>query len=555
MIKTRPQKIFSSFIPHHEFSPPNLIEVQRASFDLFLQKGLRELFEEISPIADFSGKDLALSFTDYYLDEPKFDEAAAKQHSVSYEAALRARARLENKRTGEIKEQEIYFGDFPLMTKRGTFIINGVERVVVSQLIRSSGVFFSAEFVKGRKLFGAKVIPNRGAWLEFDTDIDNVISVKIDRKRKVPVTTLLNAFGIEDIETRFADVDTHPENRYIDATRERDIAKNQADAFIEIYKRIRPGDLATADNARQLIEGMFFRFERYDLARVGRYKMNQRLALKTSHDDPKMRIFRPEDLVAIVRELIRLNNSPHEQPDDIDHLGNRRVRTFGELLQNKLRVGLARMERIIRDRMSTLDIYTLTPAQLINARPLMAAVKEFFASSQLSQFMDQVNPLSELEHKRRLSAMGPGGLTRERAGFDVRDVHVSHYGRICPIQTPEGPNIGLVGHLAIYARINEFGFIETPYRKVKHGKVTNEIIYLNASQEARENIAHAGEPYGKDGRFLNDFVEARIHGEPGVLARDEVTYTDVAPQQFISVATSLIPFLENDDATRALMGS
>ncbi len=558
MPQNRNKKIFTFFSPLKPFPFPNLIEIQLNSYETFLKKGLRELFDKISPIRDFTGKDLELSFGDYYLDEPKFDEPATKQHGLSYEAPLRAQIRLENKRTGEIKEQEIYLGEFPIMTKRGTFIVNGVERVIVSQLIRSSGVFFTADYIKGRKLFGAKVIPNRGAWLEFDTDSSNVINVKIDRKRKVPVTTLMRAFGImkdDEIRKAFSDVDTDPDSRYIETTLTRDPSKDQSEAFIEIYKRIRPGDLATADNARQLIEGMFFRFERYDLARVGRYKMNQRLGMKTSFENPESRIFRPEDLMAIVHEIVRLNNNPHEKADDIDNLGNRRIRTFGELLQNKLRVGLARMERTVRDRMSTLDVYTVTPAQLINARPLMAAIKEFFTSSQLSQFMDQVNPLSELEHNRRLSAMGPGGLTRERAGFDVRDVHASHYGRICPIQTPEGPNIGLVGHLAIYARVNEFGFIETPYRRVQNGRITDEIIYLDAAEEAKENIVHAGELVSKDGRFVNDYVEARIKGEPGVIARDEANYVDVSPQQFISVATGLIPFLENTDATRALMGS
>lgn len=548
-------KHFSKY-PKSVYSFPNLIEAQLDSYQWFLDHGLKELFEEVSPIKDYSGKDLELSFEDHSLDEPKCNEAEAKKYGLSYEAALRAKIKLNNKKTKEVKEQEIFLTDFPLITPRGTFVVNGVERVIVSQLIRSPGVFFTSQYSRGRKLCGAKVIPNRGAWLEFEIDANGVISVKIDRKRKVPVTALIRAFGIEkdeEISNYFKDVDTGSV-KHIEETLKRDPSKNQAEGLIEVYKRIRPGDLAVVDNARQLIENMFFNFDRYDLAGVGRFKMNQRLGID-SPIDKEHRILKPKDLILIVKEIIRLNNDPKAVSDDIDHLGNRRVRALGELLQNKLRVGFARMERIVRDRMSTFDIYALTSAQLINSRPLIAAVKEFFTSSQLSQFMDQVNPLAELEHKRRLSAMGPGGLARERAGFEVRDVHSSHYGRICPIQTPEGPNIGLVGHLATYARLNKYGFIETPYRKVKDGRVTKEIIYLDASEEQKYIIAHASVPLDKDSRFSNQKVEARIQGEPGVANRDKIDYVDVSPYQCVSVATALIPFLEQDDANRALMGS
>lgn len=536
---------------------PDLIELQRDSFKWFRDKGLKELFEEVSPIRDWSGKDLDLYFGDYYFDEPKYTEAEAKSQNVSFEAPLRVKLRLVNRKTQEVKEQEIYLGEFPLMTEHGTFIVNGVERVVVSQLIRSSGAFFTAASARGRKLFGAKIIPNRGAWLEFETDHDNTIYVKIDRKRKVPVTSLLRAFGIADDESllaTFKDVDTDPENHYIETTIKRDAARNQGEGFIEVYKRLRPGDLATVDNAQQMIEAMFFDFERYDMAKVGRWKFNLRLGLNVPMDK-EHRILRPEDLVLVIKEIIKLNNTPGAQPDDIDHLANRRVRALGELLQNKLRVGMARIERIVKDRMTTLDVAAITPAQLVNIRPFMAAVKEFFTTSQLSQFMDQVNPLAELEHKRRISAMGPGGLTRERAGFEVRDVHTTYYGRICPIQTPEGPNIGLIGTLASFARVNEFGFLETPYRKVKNGRVTNELIYLNAYEEQKFSIAHAGMPLTKDGHFVDDRVEARVHGQAAITKPERIGYMDVSPQQFISVATSLIPFLEHDDATRALMGS
>ena len=536
---------------------PDLIEVQMDSFAWFRDQGLKELFEEVSPIRDWSGKDLDLYFAEYYFDEPKYNETEAKHQNVSYEAPLRVKLRLVNRKTQEVKEQEIYLGEFPLITPRGTFIVNGVERVVVSQLIRSSGVFFTAQPVRGRKLFGAKIIPNRGAWLEFETDYDNAIYVKIDRKRKVPVTALLRAFGIDTDEkllAAFKDVDTDPENHFIESTIKRDASRNQGEGFIEVYKRLRPGDLATVDNAQQMIEAMFFDFERYDMAKVGRWKFNLRLGLDIPLDKEN-RILRPEDLVLVIKEIIKLNNTPGAQPDDIDHLANRRVRALGELLQNKLRVGMARIERIVKDRMTTLEVDAITPAQLVNVRPFMAAVKEFFTTSQLSQFMDQVNPLAELEHKRRISAMGPGGLTRERAGFEVRDVHTTYYGRICPIQTPEGPNIGLIGTLASFARVNEFGFLETPYRTVKNGKVTDEIIYMNAYEEQKFSIAHAGMHLTKDGHFVDERVEARVHGQAALTKPERIGYMDVSPQQFISVATSLIPFLEHDDATRALMGS
>jgi DNA-directed RNA polymerase subunit beta len=455
---------------------PDLIEIQKDSYRWFIEQGIRELFDEISPVTDFIGRDLELVFGDYYLDEPKFDEKTSMVKNINFEAPLRVKAKLSNKRTQDVKEQEIYLGDVPIMTDRGTFVVNGIERVVVSQLVRSSGVFFTQEMYRGRHYYGAKIIPNRGAWLEMETDQSNVIWVKIDRKRKAPVTALLRAFGIgsnEEIKKLFEKADTHPSIRYIDATLEKDPSASEDDGMIEVYKRIRPGDLATVDNARSLVSSMFWNTARYDLGKVGRYKFVQRFGLagypQEFLDDPQKRVLTKDDLVTIISEIIRLNIT-QEEADDVDHLGNRRVRAVGELVQNRFRVGLARMERIVKDRMSTMDMTALTPGKLVNARPVIGAIREFFMSSQLSQFMDQTNPLAELEHKRRLSAMGPGGLSRERAGFDVRDVHPTHYGRICPIATPEGPNIGLVGHLSSFARVNEYGFIETPYRKVVKGK-------------------------------------------------------------------------------------
>ncbi len=551
-MKNLPVKVFSSHkgmvVPQ-----PNLAEIQINSYKWILADGLKELFAEVSPIKDYAGKDLELHFVDYNFDEPKYDEEYAKFKDLTYEASLRVKVKLINNKTKQEKEQEVYFGDFPLMTDRGTFIINGVERVVVSQLIRSPGVYFTANIVRGRKFFGAKVIPNRGAWLEFETEVDGAITVKIDRRRKAPVTDLMRIFGLaeeEEMARALAGADTGALS-YLQQTLKKDAAKNTDEAYIEIYRRIRPGDLATVDNALSLIDSMFQRADRYDLSQVGRFKLNQRLAFEKK----ETRLLDQEDLVGIIREIIRLNNEQMAEPDDIDHLGNRRIRTAGELLQNKLRIGLARMKRIVQDRMSTFDINTLTPVQLVNARPLVSVVKDFFSSSQLSQFMDQVNPLAEVEHKRRISAMGPGGLTRERAGFEVRDVHRSHYGRLCPIQTPEGANIGLVNHLANYARLNNLGFLETPYIVVKNGSVTKEVVWVDAIEEERHKIAHGGAKIDEKGRFVDDFVGARIKGEPSLCAREEVDLMDVAPRQGISVATALIPFLEHDDANRALMGS
>ncbi len=536
---------------------PNLIEIQTQSYRWFFEKGLKELFEEVSPVKDFTGKNLELHFGQYFLDKPKFTELVAKERNTTYEAPLYVQVKLLNKAKNKTKTQDVYLGDFPLMTNRGTFVINGVERVVVSQLIKSPGVFFSAVYGRGRNYYGAKVIPNRGAWLELDTDLNGVIGVKIDRKRRIPITALLRVFGLsadEDILAAFADVDTNPDLKYLQNTLEKDLSKNADEGFKEVYKRIRPGDLATVDNARSLIEAMFFNFDRYDLSLVGRYKFNQRLGVKGRSD----RILTREDLVAVVREIVRLNNS-QEPPDDIDHLANRRVRAVGELIQTKFRVGLARMSRIGKDRMSLADLETVMPAQLIHVRPIVAVMQEFFSSSQLSQFMDQTNPLAELEHKRRLSAMGPGGLSRERAGFEVRDVHRSHYGRLCPITTPEGPNIGLVAHLASYARINEFGFLETPYRKViKEGerrRVTNDIVYLDAYEEGQYIIAQANTRTDEQGYFLEERVSVRVHGEPSLAPTSEIDYMEVSPKQIVSITTSLIPFLEHDDANRALMGS
>src|SRR3989344_1704134 len=552
------RKLFSKY-PADTSDIPNLVQVQLDSYNWFLDIGLKELLKEVSPIEDWTGKEFELRFLDYKLDEPKYKERVALEKNISHEVPLKVKVSLKNKRTGQEKEQELFLSDFPLMTPRGTFIINGVERVVISQLIRSPGAFFTlSRSSRFNKYFGAKLIPSRGAWLEFETESSGAISVRIDRKRKIAATALLRAFGIADdekIKKLFEDVDTHPDTKYILSTILQDPSSSESEGLIELYKRIRPGDPATPDNAKQMVHNMFFNSSRYDLSKVGRFRINKRFNQNLDLDKDESRVLRAEDIVLILKEIIRLNNDPRVLPDNIDHLSNRRVKTMGELLQDRLRVAFARMERIIKDRMSTSDIATVLPSQLINPRPFVAALKEFFASGQLSQFMDQENPLSELQHKRRLSALGPGGLTKERASFEVRDVHPSHYGRICPIATPEGSNIGLVGHLALYSKISPFGFILTPYLKVNKGKVTGEMLYFDAIEEEKQVIAQAGAKTDKNGMLLGDKIPARIKGEPGTAHPQEVTYIDVSPKQQFSVATSLIPFLENDDANRALMGT
>ncbi|NLC06905.1 MAG: DNA-directed RNA polymerase subunit beta [Syntrophomonadaceae bacterium] len=529
---------------------PNLIEVQQNSYRWFLETGLQELFDDISPIQDFTGN-LVLEFVGYHLGEPKYSEEESKERDVTYAAPLRVKVRLLNKETGEVNETDVFMGDFPKMTKKGTFIINGAERVIVSQLVRSPGVYFNEQIdPSGKKVFGATIIPNRGAWLEFETDANDNIFVRIDRTRKLPATVLIRALGYPSnahIQDLFND------DEHIQITLERDNTESEADALVEIYKRLRPGEPPTVESARSLLESLFFDPKRYDLAHVGRYKLNKKLKIETRTN---LRTLSREDIIEVLRYLLGLMKG-QGLVDDIDHLGNRRLRSVGELLQNQFRIGLSRMERVVRERMTIQDMEVITPQVLINIRPVVAAIKEFFGSSQLSQFMDQTNPLAELTHKRRLSALGPGGLSRERAGFEVRDVHHSHYGRVCPIETPEGPNIGLIGSLSTYARINEYGFIETPYRKVnkESGIVTNEIEYLSADEEDNYIIAQANEPLDKDGRFINKRVNARYGSEILEVPADKVEYMDVSPKQVVSIATALIPFLEHDDANRALMGA
>ncbi|HSW77697.1 MAG TPA: DNA-directed RNA polymerase subunit beta [Candidatus Chromulinivoraceae bacterium] len=534
---------------------PNLIAHQEDSWREFVETGLSEIFAELNPIEDYTGQKLELRFKKYEFQDPKTSEKDAKENNLTFDAPLHATVELTNKVTGEVKEQEIYLGDYPWMTERGTFIINGTERVVVSQLIRSAGVFFTADVVNGRNFYGAKLIPGRGAWLEFETASNGAIYVKIDRRRKLPVTTLLRALGhnkTSEIKSLFEDTDTG-EAKYIDATLEKDPARGSNEALIEVYRRLRPGDLATVDNARSMIERMFFDFKRFDYSRVGRYKLNQRLGLEVANV-AENRVFQMSDLIAIIKEIIRLNNT-QAPSDDIDALSNRRVKLVGELVARQFRVGMLRMQRNAMDRMSMSDIESVTPGQLINARPVVAAVREFFASSQLSQLMDEVNPLSELSHKRRLSSMGPGGLSRERAGFDVRDAHPTHYGRICSVETPEGANIGLVLNLATYARVNEYGFIETPYLKVAEGKVTDEVIYLDASQEINEVIADAGATLNDDGTFAAERVSARKHLKPEQVDVSEVTYMDAAHKQILGSTASLVPFIEKNRVDRSLTGS
>jgi DNA-directed RNA polymerase subunit beta len=545
---------------------PNLIEIQQKSYRWFLEEGLREMFRDISPIQDFTGN-LALEFIDFSLGEPKWDVDECKERDANYAAPLRVRVRLINKETGEVKEQEVFMGDFPLMTEKGTFIINGAERVIVSQLVRSPGVYFDKTLdSSGKTLYSASIIPNRGAWLEFEFDTNDALYVRIDRTRKLAATILLKALGLGNgpqLIERY-------KHEAIQNTLDRDNTQTEEEALIEIYKRLRPGEPPTVDSARTLFEALFFDPKRYDLGSVGRYKINKKLGLnfppKTipAHIDENgetvpaqeaVKTLVPEDIDAVIRYLLNLLEGQGEI-DDIDHLGNRRLKSVGELLQNQFRIGLSRMERVVRERMTIQDVEVITPQALINIRPVVAAIKEFFGSSQLSQFMDQTNPLAELTHKRRLSALGPGGLSRERAGFEVRDVHHSHYGRMCPIETPEGPNIGLIGSLTTYARINEYGFIETPYRKVKNGVVTNEIVYLTADEEDKYVIAQANEEFDPEtGKFIHPKVSVRFKDAILVESSDRVELMDVSPKQLVSIATALIPFLENDDANRALMGS
>lgn len=534
---------------------PNLLDHQRNSWKDLVETGIGEIFAEINPVDDYTGQKLSLSFRKYWFGEPKFSEAWAKENNVTFEAPLYASVELVNKVTGEVKEQEIYLGDYPWMTDRGTFIVNGTERVVVSQLIRSAGVFFTADNVAGRNLYGAKIIPGRGAWLELETAANNAIYVKIDRRRKLPITTVLRALGgysNTEMKKMFAEVEGEGVN-YIAATLEKDTSRSQSEALIEVYRRLRPGDLATVENAKNMIERMFFDFKRYDYSRVGRFKLNQRLKVDLPNTTEN-RTFQISDFIAIITEIINLNNT-QAPADDIDDLSNRRVKLVGELVARQFRVGMLRLQRNAMDRMSLCDIETVTPSQLINARPVVAAVREFFASSQLSQLMDETNPLSELSHKRRLSSLGPGGLSRERAGFDVRDAHPTHYGRICLVETPEGANIGLVLNLAAYAKINEYGFIETPYLKVKDGKVTDEVVYLDASQEATEVIADADAELNEDGSFKDERVSARNELLPEKVDSSEVTYMDAAFKQILGSTASLVPFVEKNRVDRSLMAS
>ncbi|MBP6925821.1 MAG: DNA-directed RNA polymerase subunit beta [Candidatus Pacebacteria bacterium] len=553
--KTLPRKTFSKY--REPLVPiPNLVETQVSSYKSFIEKGLKESIQEFFPIQDYSGNKFELTCDGFELLAPEFDEYYAKENRLTYEAQLKATIKLHNKTLNSDKEQEVFLSEIPMMTSHGTFVINGTERVVVPQLARSYGVFFTETNDKYGKRFGAKIIPARGAWIEIDTEKDGVIIVRIDKKRKFVVTSLLRVLGIttdDGIKKAFADNPKALES--VELALKRDTVKDVDGAFIEIHKKLRDGELATVDNARDFINSLF-EAERYEISDVGRYYFNKRFDLGVTKKDLENQLMTAQDVVVIIKQIVHLNNTPGSKADDIDHLGSRRVRYVGELLQQKVRKGMSQMKRNIQDRMSTIDGETMLPINIVNQRPLQARIKEFFSTSQLSQFMNQENVLSEIEHLRTLSALGPGGLTRERAGFEVRDVHPSHYGRVCPIHTPEGPNIGLILHLSLYARINDFGMIETPYAKVAKGVITGDIEYLNAMEEERYKIAHAGISYDqKSGKIEKDIVEGRIAGQPRLIAKNEVDYIDVATVQAFSVGTSLIPFLEHDDANRSLMGS
>ena len=549
---------------------PNLIAIQTDSFKWFMSEGLDQAFQDIAPIEN-NTKDMCVEFGDHRFGDPKYTVDECKEKDVSYQAPLYVEIRYINRETGEIKEQEVFMGDFPLMTNRGTFIINGTERVVVSQLVRSPGVYFGSERDKAsdKTLYNAKVIPSRGAWLEFETDKRDILSVRIDRKRKQPATLLVRALGLA--ETREEIIDLLGSDEMVLRTLDRDPATTKEESLIELYKRFRPGEPPTIDSARTLLEGLFFNPQRYDLAKVGRYKINKKLGF--DQEEATCSTLTEEDITKTMQYIIGLHaGAEGVKVDDIDHFGNRRIRTVGELIQNRFRIGLSRMERVVRERMSMQEPDEITPQSLVNIRPIVAAIKEFFGSSQLSQFMDQANLAAGITCKRRLSALGPGGLSRERAGFEVRDVHNSHYGRMCPIETPEGPNIGLIGSLATFGRINPYGFIETPYRRVVDGKVTDDIDYLTADEEENHTIAQANEQFNLETREFGttdengNFVKAArvlcrtkdadgVFGEPGEVLPEQVDYMDVSPRQMTSVVTSLIPFLEHDDANRALMGS
>jgi len=552
--KARPKKYFARYKESLR-EIPNLVQNQVDSYDLLIKEGIKDIFQEFSPIKDYSGKKFELEFVSFQLGEPKYDEFHAKEHEGTHEAPLRVIVKLTNKTLGSSKEQEIFMADFPLMTRHGTFVINGVERVVVPQLARSFGVLFTAHEIKGKKYFGGKIIPSRGAWIEIDTDAEGVIYARIDKKRKFPISSLLRVLTEETdqkILSYFAKDAAAAEAMRV--TFEKDPAKTRDESFVEIYKRLRDGEKATSENARDFVSSMLGE-EKYDLSVVGRFRFNERFGKQTDKKSLKEKTLSLADLVIIVTQVAHLNTTPDAQEDNIDHLGSRRVRYVGEMMGQKIRVGMTQMRRNIQDRMSTVDASTTLPIQLISPRPLQARIKEYFTTNQLSQFMAQENVLAEIEHLRTLSALGPGGLTRERAGLEVRDVHPSHYGRLCPIHTPEGPNIGLILRLSVYARVNEFGMIETPYARVKKGFITKEIIYMNAYEEEKYKIAHGATPYNDKGEITVATVEVRKGGIPVTIDKNNVDFIDVAPNQAFSIATSMIPFLEHDDANRALMGS
>jgi DNA-directed RNA polymerase subunit beta len=533
---------------------PNMVSHQTESFKWLLEKGLAEVFKEFSPITDYAEKKFELSFSSFEITNPKYDEHYAKDNKMSYEGKLSAKVKLKNKLLSTEKEQEIFLTDLPLMTDHGTFIINGIERVIVPQLARSFGMFFTANEIKGKRYFGAKIIPSRGAWIEIESDADDLIYVKIDKKRKFPVTSLLRILGATDKQM----VEYFKDNELVQKAMELNLAKDHAkttdDSYVEIYKRLRDGDLATAENAREFINGIFSA-ERYDVSKVGRFRFNKRFNKSMEAKELERKTINLDDVLTIISNIISLNHDEDAIEDDIDHLGSRRVRFVGELFQAKIRVGMSQMKRNIQDRMSTVEPDITMPVNFISPRPLQARIKEFFTTNQLSQFMAQENILQEIEHLRTLSALGPGGLTRERAGFEVRDVHPSHYGRVCPIHTPEGPNIGLILRLSVYAKVNDFGMIETPYVKVKHGVITDEIKYFNALEEENFKIAHAATNVDEKGKIVGDEVEVRVNGIPTVVKSSDVDYMDVATNQAFSIATCMIPFLNHDDANRALMGS